>query len=138
MNKKVNATIPISVDVLREIADVAARGELIVPLNKESSFDELIKTYQDYEELTKLADDPAKWSQWDLIVPKEGKNFLRAGYTAYGSAVILSMSPFLLCSRDGRNRWSDANPADFERVGRIPMDEIIQLNTKFGQYPIIG
>jgi hypothetical protein len=138
MNTKVNATIPISVDVLSDIAGAASRGELMIPVDKIDSFSKLIQAYQDYEELTRLADDPTKWLQWDLIVPKPSRNILRAGNTAYGYAVILSMSPFVLCSRDGKNKWQDAEPANFERVGRIPMDEIIQLNTKFGQYPIIG
>lgn len=138
MNTKVNANIPISVEILRDIAAVAACGELMVPLDKVGSFDKLIKAYNDYEELAATADDPTKWVQWDLVVPKPSRNTLRAGTTAYGYAVILSMSPFVLCSRDGKNTWQDAESANFERVGRIPMDEILQLNSKFGFYPIIG
>jgi hypothetical protein len=76
--------------------------------------------------------------QWDIVEPKSGKNNLRAGNTAYGKAVVVSMSPFLLASEDQQFSWAQLDPKHFDIVGRAPMNLIQILNSKFGRYPIIG
>lgn len=76
--------------------------------------------------------------QWDIVSPKPGKNNLRAGDTAYGRAVVVSTSPFLLVSEDQKYSWEKLDPAHFVVVDRTPMSLILALNTKYGRYPIIG
>jgi hypothetical protein len=76
--------------------------------------------------------------QWDIVEPKSGKNNLRAGQTAYGRAVVVSTSPFLLASEDMKCSWEKLDPKHFNIVDRAPMNLIHNLNAKYGRYPIIG
>lgn len=80
----------------------------------------------------------AKMEQWAIVEPKPSRNNLRAGDTAYGRAVVLSMSPFRLASPDKKFTWEKLDPEHFVPVGRADMETIVSLNTKFLGYPIIG
>lgn len=61
------------------------------------------------------------------VKPKTGRNYLRAGHTAYGEAAILSVNPPIIISLDGKYIWKDLpfeifdvyNPLDVEHMGRL-------------------
>lgn len=56
----------------------------------------------------------------DIVEPKPGWNTLRAGRTAYGEAVVISLDPFILISEDGAFQWHGGNePKNFNMVGTV-------------------
>lgn len=99
-----------------------------------SHIPERVRVAMDYYERNKSG----RVLAWDVVEPRSGKNNLRAGATAYGRAVVVSTSPFLLASEDEKFTWEKLDPAHFTIVDRAPMALILSLNTKYGRYPVIG
>lgn len=64
----------------------------------------------------------------DIVEPKVGHNFLRAGNTAYGEAVVLSINPFYIASSDGKMDWRDNSPINFTIKGRADSNTMLFLN----------
>ena len=54
-------------------------------------------------------------------------NTLRAGQTAYGEAVVLSLNPFILASVDSKFKWDNVKPEQFEHRGVMYTRAVEQL-----------
>lgn len=52
------------------------------------------------------------------VKPKTGRNYLRAGHTAYGEAVIMATNPLVLISPDGKYVWKDVAMDSLEPLHR--------------------
>lgn len=53
------------------------------------------------------------------VKPKSGRNYLRAGITAYGDALVVSVKPFVIISFDGRHVWEGLDQDLFDMYDRI-------------------
>ncbi len=69
--------------------------------------------------------------------PKPGSNYLRAGHTAYDEAVIVSVNPFVLVSKDGKHIWEgldeelfDGYPAPEQTVMEVAVQAFKEHLTK--------
>ncbi len=59
-----------------------------------------------------------------IVMPKTGRNFLRAGTTAYGHAVVIWTAPVVMASSDGLHVWLDQTPANYDVVGQAYDDTL--------------
>lgn len=131
--KRDEVVIPLA--TLEKITEVLRRGE-VKPGSDEAR---LLVDLTDRVVVKKLELEESKIiHMWDIVEPKEGKNNLRAGATAYGRAIALYAEPFVLVSEDGKFKWEGLHAKDFTVVGKLPMDMIVEMNARWGKYPIIG
>ena len=82
----------------------------------------VIKAGELLEEVDKLVDIllTSKFKIGDLVRPKDEKQILISGCNQYQSAVVISLSPFILTSLDSDMRWAmTIVPNDFEIIGTV-------------------
>lgn len=75
---------------------------------------------------------PKEVKEGDIVEPKTGWNVLRAGDTAHGKAIVLSMNPSVLCSLEGAFDWRGYSLENFIPVGRVNETVLAQLKQKWG------
>lgn len=92
--------------------------------DKKKAIDNIEESLLNHKRLTQF---PPEIKQGDVVEPKVGRNTLRAGTTAYGRAVVISMSPFQIVSTDNLYTWSDIRPSDFVTVGAVRSDVLKNL-----------
>lgn len=53
-----------------------------------------------------------------IVMPKTGCNFLRAGTTAYGHAIVIWSTPLMVASSDGLHVWMEQMPSNYNVIGQ--------------------
>lgn len=61
----------------------------------------------------------------DIVVPKPG-HWLRSGCSAYDSAVVVSMEPFILVSKETDMKWSATVKPENFTVSSIATDAMLE------------
>lgn len=61
----------------------------------------------------------------DIVEPIPGRQVLRSGCSTYGSAIVISVEPFILTSWGSDMKWSaTVKPDEFRVIGTAPAGRV--------------
>lgn len=129
MTNKDKQMVLVSVEALETILngflDIERNRKPYSPTQKEikhaSELEDVLRNHK------RVVEGPHIPQLGDIVRPKEGRNYLRAGDTAYGQAIVMGLDPFFIVSADGRRSWHKVRSDDFDIVGKISDMELTLL-----------